>query len=244
LRAVVEVHGQGRVRLMARLMAGEGDLDTARLGQVCAEVTHMSGAGVMLMSDDVQVGSLCTTDDVSALIEELQFSLGEGPCVDAYHQDRAVLEPDLAAPQVLRWPAFSPPVIEAGGRAVFGFPLHQGAVHLGALNLYRDVAGTLSDDQHADALVMADIVTQAVLLFQAGAPPGQLAAALEESADLQTTAHQASGMVAAQLGITVGQALIRLRAHAFGNDRPLRSVVEDVVARTLVFDRDGDEQLP
>lgn len=231
--------GQGRVRLLARLMAGEGDLDTARLGEACAEATLMSGAGVMLMSDDVPVGSLCTTDDVSALIEELQFALGEGPCIDAFHQDRPVLEPDLKEPQTLRWPAFSPQVIDAGGRAVFGFPLRQGKVHLGALNLYRDMPGTLSDDQHADALVMADIVTQAVLLFQADAPPGQLAAALEEGADLQYIAHQASGMVAAQLNISVGQALIRLRAYAFGNDRPLRSVVEDVVARTLAFDAES-----
>jgi len=221
-------------------MAGEGDLDTQRLGEVCAEVTRMTGAGVMLMSGDVPVGSLCTTDEVSTLIEELQFSLGEGPCIDAFHEDRPVLEPDLAEPRVLRWPAFSPPVVGAGGRAVFGFPLHQGGVHLGALNLYRDVAGALSDDQHADALVMADIVTQAVLLFQAGAPPGELAAALAESADLQSVAHQASGMVAAQLKITVGQALIRLRAHAFGTGQPLRSVAEAVVDRKLVFG-DSDE---
>jgi len=217
-------------------MARGGDLDTQRLGEVCAEVTEMTGAGVMLMSGDVPVGSLCTTDEVSTLIEELQFSLGEGPCIDAFHADRPVLEPDLAEPQVLRWPAFSPPVVDAGGRAVFGFPLHQGHVRLGALNLYRDVAGELSDDQHADALVMADIVTQAVLLFQANAPPGELAAALEESADLQYVAHQASGMVAAQLEISVTQALIRLRAHAFGTGRPLRSVVEAVVDRSLVFD--------
>jgi len=39
----------------------------------------------------------------------------------------------------------------------------------------------------------------------------------------------------------VGQALIRLRAYAFGNDRPLTGVAEDVVARTLRFDdRSGE----
>ena len=44
----------------------------------------MTGAGIMLMSGDVPRGSLCTTDEVSALIEQLQYDLGEGPCVDAY----------------------------------------------------------------------------------------------------------------------------------------------------------------
>lgn len=236
--------GQGRARLLARLVARDGDLGTARLVEFCAEATHLSGAGVMLMSDDVPVGSLCTTGSVSALIEELQFALGEGPCIDAYRQDRPVLEPNLVDPHTVRWPAFSPSVIEAGGRAVFGFPLHQGEVRLGALNLYRDAPGPLSEDQHADALVMADLVTQTVLLLQADAPPGQLAAALEEGSDLQAVVHQASGMVAAQLDISVGRALIRLRGYAFGSDRPLRSVVDDVVARRLVFDRDTDEPRP
>ena len=121
-------------------------------------------------------------------------------------------------------------------RAVFGFPLQVGAVRLGALNLYRDWSGRLSDDQHADALVMADVAAQAILVLQANAPPGQLAAELEAGADFHYVVHQASGMVAAQLDVSVGQALIRLRAYAFGNDRPLAEVAEDVVARKLRFD--------
>ena len=236
--------GQRRVRLLGKLLGGPGDLDTKRLCERCTEVTEMSGAGIMLMSGDVARGSLCSTDEVSGLIEELQFSLGEGPCVDAYQGDRPVTEGDLAANGATRWPAFTGPVLEAGARAVFGFPLRQGHVRLGALNLYRDRAGALDDEQHADALVLADIVTDAVLLLQADAPPGQLAIELELGADLQLAVHQASGMVAAQLDTTVGQALVRLRAYAFGNDRPLHDVVEDVIARTLVFDEAHGEADP
>ena len=196
----------------------------------------MTGAGIMLMSGDVPHGSLCTTDAVSALIEQLQYALGEGPCVDAYHQDRPVLEPDLAEPSSPRWIAFSGPAIEAGVRAIFGFPLQVGAVRLGALNLYRDRPGPLTGEQHADALVMADVAAQAVLTMQADAPPGKVATALEAGADFQHVVHQASGMVAAQLEVSVGQALIRLKAYAFGHDRPLNDVARDVVARTLRFD--------
>ena len=129
----------------------------------------------MLMSAEVRLGSLCTTNEMSDLVEQLQYALGEGPCVDAYHQDWPVLEPDLARPETRRWPAFSPPAIKGGVRAVFGFPLQVGSVRLGALNLCCDRAGPLSDDQHADALVMADVAAQAVLVLQANAPPGQLA---------------------------------------------------------------------
>ena len=232
--------GERRLRLLALLMEGTNEIETKRLCLVSAEVTGSDGAGIMLMSGDAPQGSLCTTDDRSNLIEESQFALGEGPCVDAYHQDRAVLEPDLARPAQPRWLAFSGPVLAAGVRAVFGFPLHIGQVRLGALNLYRDHAGSLTDEQHADALAMADIATRAVPAMQAHAPPGQLATELAAGADFEYVVHQASGMVAAQLNVSVGQALVRLRAYAFGNDRPLRQVATDVVERRLRFD-DGQE---
>jgi GAF domain/ANTAR domain len=237
------VSGERRLRILAQLVgSAAAESETKRLCEVCAEVTLMSGAGIMLMSGDVPRGSVCTTNNVSALIEELQYALGEGPCVDAFHQDRPVLEPDLAHPTTPRWPAFAGPAIDAGVQAVFGFPLQVGAVRLGALNLYRDRAGPLDDDQHADALVMADVAAQAVLVLQANALPGQLAAELEAGADFHYVVHQASGMVAAQLDISVGQALVRLRAHAFGNGRPLEAVAADVVVRRLRFDARSGEK--
>lgn len=225
--------GTRRLRILARLASDNGA--TPGLCGVAAETTGMSGAGIMLMSGDVPRGSVCTSNDVSASLEQLQAALGEGPCVDAYNQDRPVLEPDLATPRVPRWPAFSGPAIAAGASAVFGFPLRVGAVRLGALNLYRDRIGPLTDDQHADALVMADVAGQAVLALQAGAAPGELAAEIEDGSDFQYVVHQAAGMVAAQLDVSVGQALLRLRAHAFGNERPLAEVARAVVDRTLRF---------
>lgn len=203
----------------------------------------MSGAGLMLMSGDVPSGPVCTSNRVSAIVEQLQFDLGEGPCIDAYRQDLPVLEPDLANPDTPRWVGFSGPAVEAGVRAIFGFPLQVGAVRLGALNLYRDRPGPLSDGQHADALVMADVAAQAILVLQANAPAGTLAIELEAGAEFQYVVHQATGMVAAQLGVSVGQALIRLRAYSFGNDRPLTEVARAVVGRRLRFsDLEGEFQ--
>jgi len=239
------VAGERRLRILARL-AGETSpgTETRRLCEACADVTGMSGAGIMLIFGDVPRGSVCTTNKVSDVIEQLQYGLGEGPCLDAYHQDRPVLEPDLDEPHPPRWPAFAGPAVEAGVRAIFGFPLHVGAVRLGALDLYRDRPGPLTDEQHADALVMADVAAQAMLLLQADAPPGELAAELEAGADFHYVMHQASGMVAAQLDVSIGQAFIRLRAHAFGNDRALAQVGQDVVARRLRFDDPSGEKDP
>lgn len=235
--------GERRIRILKLLRTPSTDLATKRLCEVCAEVIGVTGAGIMLMAGDVPQGSVCTTDAVSSLVEELQFGLGEGPCVDAYNQGWPVLEPDLASPETARWLAFSGPAVAAGVRAVFGFPLRVGAVRLGALNLYRDRSGPLTDDQHADALVMADVAAQSVLVMQAKAPEGQLAAELEAGGDFQYVVHQAAGMVAVQLGVSVGQALIRLRAYAFGNSRSITEVADDVVARRLRFDG-ADEMGP
>ena len=229
--------GERRERILGLLIGGrDGAFGTKRLCQVCAEVTAMSGAGIMLMAADVPQGSLCTSNDMSDLIEQLQYSLGEGPCVDAYNQDWPVLEPDLVHPETPRWLAFAPAAVAGGVRAVFGFPLQVGSVRLGALNLCREQAGSLSDEQHADARVMADIAAQAVLVMQGNQPSGELAAELGAGADFHYVVHQASGMVAAQLEVSVREALVRLRAYAFGNDRSLTDVAKAVVDRTLRFD--------
>lgn len=233
-----------RLRILGRLTGSTSRSATSQLCHVCADITGAAGAGIMLMSGDVPQGSICTTNAVSNLIEQLQYDLGEGPCVDAYQQDRPVLEPDLLAPALPRWPAFAESAIRAGVRAVFGFPLRVGAVRLGALNLYWARPGPLSDDQHADALVLADVAAQAVLAMQADASDGQLSAALQAGADFHYVAHQAAGMVAAQLDVSVAHALIRLRAYAFANNRPLGDVAQDVVARRLRFDAQSGEGNP
>jgi hypothetical protein len=228
-----EMPGDRLHRILAAFPARGDAWSSAWLCGVCPGVTGVTGAGVMLMSGEIPRGSLCTSDEVSHLIEELQYTLGEGPCVDAYRQDRVVAEPDLADPVTRRWLAFTPPALQAGARAVFGFPLRVGMVRLGALNLYRDCPGPLSGDQHADALVVADVAARWVLEAQAGAPFDMIAEELEIGANFHFVVHNAGGMVSVQEGISVTEALIRLRAFAFSNDRLLADVAEDVVARRL-----------
>ena len=230
------------VRLLAHLSADDGQPEgTTRLCVACAAVTEMTGAGIMLIADDGPHGSICTTDEVSALIEDLQFTLGEGPCVDAHREQHPVVEPDLANPEVSRWASFTPPVLASGVRAVFGFPVTVGDVRVGALNLYRDRPGPLTDNQKADAMAVAGIAARAIVQMQADAEPGALGAELEVGTNFQFVVHQAAGMVAVQLGVGVAEALLRLRAHAFSTDRLVADVARDVVARQLRFDPSDGE---
>jgi hypothetical protein len=230
------------LRFLARLSADDGQpIGTTRLCVACAAATEMTGAGIMLIADDGPHGSICTTDAVSALIEELQFTLGEGPCLDAHREQRPVAEPDLAHPDVGRWASFTPPVLASGVRAVFGFPVSVGDVRVGALNLYRDRPGPLTDDQRADAVLVARIAGRAIIDMQADAAPGVLGADLEVGTNFQFVVHQAVGMVAVQLGVGVAEALLRLRAHAFSTDQLVTDVARDVVGRRLRFDPSDGE---
>jgi hypothetical protein len=236
------VPGQRLMRILTRLADGGSTTATGHLCRVAAEVTGMDGAGIMLLSGDVPQASFCTSNDVSALIEDLQYTLGEGPCVDAHRQGMVALEPDLAHPLVARWPAFAPPALAGGARAVFGFPVRVGASRLGALNLYRATPGRLSDEQHADAVVMTAVAARAILAAQVDAPPGQLAAEIEAEVNFHPVIHQAVGMVSAQLDITVGEALVRLRAYAFRTGRLVGDVAVDIVARRLRLGDDPTER--
>jgi len=226
-----------RLRILARLLPGaHAALDAEWLGQVCRDVTSVSGAGIMLLSHDEPRHSVCATEAVSARLAELQYLLGEGPGVDAFLHDRPVLEPHLANPQTSLWVIFAPAAADIGVQAVFSFPVHVGSVRLGSLNLYSERPGPLSDEQHADAMVMADVAAETLLLMQAHAPAGALAAELRAGSDLQYVVHQASGMVSVQMDVTIARALILPRAYAFGHERRLTEVAEDVIQRQLRFD--------
>jgi ANTAR domain-containing protein len=231
------VAGDRRLRILALLAeAGGSSAPTAHLCDVCASVAEMTGAGIMLMAEHSQAGSICSTNEVSALLEELQFTLGEGPSVDAYEEDRPVLEPDLADPDTPRWTAFTPLALAANARAVFGFPLQVGLVRLGTLNLYRDRPGPLGGELHADVLVMADVAAQAVLDMHNNAIFGVVAADFDTAGNQHLVVHQASGMVSVQLGVSVDEALLRIRAYAFRHDLTVDDVAESVVARRMCFD--------
>ena len=214
-----------------------------RICEVGTRLSGTTGAGLMLMAAEVPHRTVCVTDDVSRAIEDLQHTLGEGPCLDAYHEGQAVLEPDLAHPNRPRWSAFTPAAVAAGARAIFGFPLQIGATRLGALNLYRDTSGPLSDEQFADVSVMAEVAARSVIDLQSHAPPGDLAEELRDGTSYHHVVHQASGMVSVQLGVTVGEAMVRLRARAFAMEQPLVDVAQAVVARRLRFD-EPDGRIP
>lgn len=204
-----------------------------RLCDVCVDVLDVDGAGIMLMTDGEHRGTLGVSNAVMNVVEDLQFTLGEGPCIDAYRSAVPVLEPDLDRPAVNRWPAFSGPAVDAGVRAVFGFPLLSGTSTLGALDLYLDRPGELRSEQMDDAAALAGVISTTILALQADAAPGELPEELAGTAHLRAIVHQASGMLSVQLSIDVVDALARIRAEAYTSNRPVNDVARDIVGRRL-----------
>ena len=151
-----------------------------------------------------------------------------------------VLVPHLGQQSALRWPGFIEPALVAGIHAVFAFPLQVGAIQLGVLDLYRATSGGLTDVELADALVFADIATLILLDAPIADSEGEVPAGSEGWIDLlaggDTAVHQASGMLMVQLGVTIDQAMLRLRAYAFVHDQTITAVAHDIVERRLRLD--------
>ena len=196
---------------------------------MCALLLGVSGAAIAVVSESGHRGVLCSSNVAAASLEDLQLTLGEGPGIDAHQLGVPVTDADLASPGSSRWVAFCAPAVDAGAAAVFAFPLRLGGIRLGTLTFNHDHAGRLSDDQYTEALFMVGIVTQSVLAIQAKARPGTVAGPLQALVDDGAEIHQAAGMLAVRLEVGVGEALVRLRALAYAQDRSVADLSHDVI---------------
>lgn len=231
--------------ILAGVVAGNpvGASLPQRLVTACGDALPVTGVGMVLMTDAGPAGTVAATDGPAETMEELQFTLGEGPCVDSSRTGRPVLQPDLARSGPTRWPGFAPGALDAGIRAIFAFPLRVGAIRLGVLDLYRDVPGLLTEEQLTEALSFADAATSILLHLQSqdsldGTGPG-LVRVIEDRAEV----HQATGMVAVHANVSLTQALVLLRARAFAAERPILDLARDVLDGAVRFHSNGDGRI-
>lgn len=206
------------------------------LCNACAIDMPVSGVGLALMSERGHEGLVAATDGPAIAMEDIQFTLGEGPCLDASSAGRPVMQPDLRLTGPGRWPGFGPAALDAGIAAVFAFPLQVGRIRLGVLDLYRDTPGGLTTNQVTESLAYADAAVIVLLHLQARQSlEGELHPDLIAPSMNLAEVHQATGMVAVQAGVTLTEALLLLRAHSFGNERTILDVAYDVLRRRLRF---------
>jgi GAF domain-containing protein len=211
------------------------------LVEECRQATGMTGVGLAVVSAEGVSGVVAATGGPAQRMEDLQFTLGEGPCADASTSRRPVLCSDLGVEGVVRWPAFASGAAQAGIAAAFTFPLQVGAVAIGVLDLYRDRRGPLSGAHLTEAVAFADAAVAVLLHLQerrgddpvtgVDVDPGWA-----DLVDRRAVVHQAAGMISVQLDVGVVEALLRLRATAFARDLRMADLAGDVVARRVRFD--------
>lgn len=207
----------------------------------CVETVAVSGAGLVLTSSMSTLEPVYTTDGRAGEMEELQATVGQGPAIDALASGMPIIGDDLASPtSTRRWPIFAPEVTRLGVRAMCSLPLALGAIRVGVLDLYHDTPRELSQDQLLDALIYADTALLLVLDARSGIATSTDADSPRNYGSLlwHAEVHQAAGMVSEQLGISVLDALVRLRAHAYSHDQQLTDVARSVVERRLRFHPD------
>ena len=215
---------------------------TSRLDRLCSALTRaMPAAGValsLLTDDNPGGGTVAASDARSRMLEELQFTLGEGPAIDAYSLRRPVLVPDLVTHGLGRWPGYAPAAQEHGIQAVFAFPVQVGAARAGALDVYRAESGSLPADALTQAVTFADVAMELLVDGQAQVGDGGSSPDVDDAMATRLEVYQAQGMVMVDLGVGIEEAMVRLRAHSYGAGRPLGDVAQDIVAGKLTLERD------
>ena len=219
---------------------GSGLTVADRLCRACVEVLAVDGAAISYVDAGTTRGTFGSSSTLSRQLDELQFTFGEGPCLDAVRLGRPVLVPDLSGVEGQRWPAFTHAAVDHGVRAIFALPVAIESAPVGALDLFRTITGTLTEEGLTGGLLAAELAALPLLDLMTSDVDWQAAgeggAGWEELASLERIeVYQATGIIMAQLDVGPTDALARLRARAYAAGRTASEVAWDVVERRLSF---------
>jgi hypothetical protein len=204
------------------------------LCEACVTLFSIDAAAISLIFAGVTSGTLGSSGASARMYDELQFTFGEGPCLDSVASRNPVLVADLANANDVRWPAYSPAMLEHQIRSIFAIPVVLAGEYVGALDLFRTKPGEL----HADHLAGIPLLDLMDSDLQAAVNEPDSDAWAELNALSRTEVSQATGVLVAQLGVEPAEALVRLRAHAYATGRSATDVARDILDRRLRLDAD------
>ena len=230
-------------QLLAAVGGRRGVEAADRLCDACVLLFDVDAAAISLVFDGASSGTLGSSGAPARTYDELQFTLGEGPCLDSVSFRSPVLVADLADPDEARWPIYGPALLSHQIRGVFAMPVLVAGEHVGALDLFRAQPGRLDENHLAGAIVAAELagvplldVMNDDLLAAVNDPESNAWAELHALSRAEVS--QATGMLVAQLGVEPAEALVRLRAHAYATGRSSTDVARDILDRRLRLEAD------
>ena len=209
-----------------------------QLCRACVELLQVDGASISLTDRGTVRGTFGSSGELSRRIDELQFTFGEGPCLDAVRDGAPVLVADLGAGGGRRWPAFADAMLGTGVRAVFALPVTVASSPVGALDLFTERTGPLTDAALTGGLLAAQLAALPLLDVMSAQP--DLAAhrdteyGWDQLASLERVeVYQATGMIMVALDVDPAEALVRLRAHAYTRGLTASELAWEIVERRI-----------
>ena len=208
---------------IARILIAETDPHATLQRVVSLAVETIDGcehAGISVI-EGRKVTSPASSDEVPAIVDQIQSDTGEGPCVDAIKEHEVFQTGRLSEEE--RWPNFTPRAIaESRVESILSLRLFVAEGTMGALNLYstqpdafdeRDVAVATVFAAHA---AVAWSTSQTIENLRAGMVTRQLIG-------------QAVGLLMVRQGMTESDALEALRRASQRLNVKLRQVAESIV---------------
>jgi hypothetical protein len=229
--------------LLAAVDGQRGVEAADRLCEACVMLFDVDAAAISLVFDGASSGTLGSSGAPARMYDELQFLLGEGPCLESVARRAPVFVVDLADTDDHRWPVYGPALLDLQVRGVYAMPVVVAGEYVGALDLFRTQPGALAGDEFSGAIVAAELAGIPLLdlldgdMRAAAADPKSNAWA-ELNALSRAEVSQATGMLVAQLEVEPAEALVRLRAHAYSTGRSATDVARDILDRQLRLEAD------
>jgi GAF domain-containing protein len=191
------------------------------------DLFSVDGAGIMLLGKGGVLRYVAASDEPGQMLEALQEHAGEGPCIDAFLDDRPVVAPDMAADP--RWPSVGPLAADQGIRAVLGVPIDLREGPVGTLNVYATKPYVFDEDDRNAIQAYARVVASLLRAAVRAHVEGRAAAQLQHALDHRVLIEQAKGVVMERRRLDQKAAFELLRTHARSARMPLVEVARQVL---------------
>lgn len=201
------------------------------LSDRCVQLLGVEACGILLIDlrGDLQV--IGSSSHSAELLDLFQVQNDVGPCLICCRTGESVADEELSDSGP--WPKFAELARRQGFTSVHAIPLRARDRVVGALNLFS--TSTMEADHLAVARAMADAATVALLQADPTEDGVVMTRRLHLAIEERTTVDQAIGVISQRFGVSIDDALDRLRDAA---DRSGRRLVE---VSTTVVARDGSE---
>lgn len=165
----------------------------------------------------------------ATVIDRIEQSLGDGPCIEALESGVPVLLGDVASDP--RWPEYRSALSAAGIAGSLGIPMRLEDDAGAVLDFFAPVSGLFDEQAVADGVRFADMAGKALRLAVRIAAADQRAENMKAAMDTRTVIDLACGIIMAENKCTKDRAFEILRSASNTRNQKLNELAESLVNR-------------